>query len=234
MRRCGRSIHYSAMAVRVKICGITNLEDAVVAAEAGADYLGFILWEGSKRAVDAATVSAVVRVLRERPALPLLVGVFVNEDAAAAAEILARCNLDLAQLSGEEPPAYVGDPASPLYGRAYKALRPASLAEAEAEAEWYAAPEPGEGQPALLLDSYHPTLRGGTGATSDWAVAAQVVAQVPRLMLAGGLTPENVTSAVQRVRPYAVDVASGVERAPGRKDAARVRSFIAKAHAVRL
>jgi phosphoribosylanthranilate isomerase len=217
------------MVVRVKICGITNLEDAVVAAEAGADYLGFILWAGSKRAVAPATVANIVRSLRTRPAPPLLVGVFVDEDPAIAARLLAACHLDLAQLSGDEPAAAIGDPASPLFGRVYKALRPATLAEAEADAEWYVAPQPAEGQPTLLLDTYHTTLRGGTGETGDWAIAARLAEQVPGLMLAGGLTPENITSAVQQVHPYAVDVASGVERAPGRKDPARVRAFIAHA-----
>lgn len=201
----------------------------MVAAEARADYLGFILWPGSKRAVDAATVAAITRKVRAQPAPPLLVGVFVNEDPAVAADLLAACHLDLAQLSGEEPPAAVGDPTSPLYGRSYKALRPASLAEAEAEAEWYAVPEPPDRQPALLLDTHHPTLRGGSGAIGDWALAAHLAAHVPHLMLAGGLTPENVASAVQQVQPYAVDVASGVEASPGRKDAARVRAFIANA-----
>jgi phosphoribosylanthranilate isomerase len=223
------SIHYRAMSVRVKICGITNLDDALTAVEAGADYLGFILWEGSQRAVDAETAAGISRALRAQGNAPLLVGVFVDEPAEQAAAILARCRLDLAQLSGDEPPADVGDPASPLYGRAYKALRPASLAEAEAEAEWYAAPEPATGQPALLLDTYHPTLRGGTGATGDWAVAAQLAAHLPRLMLAGGLTPDNVAQAVQQVRPYAVDVASGVEAAPGKKDGGRVKTFIRNA-----
>ncbi|MDT8305661.1 MAG: phosphoribosylanthranilate isomerase [Anaerolineae bacterium] len=229
LRSGDSSIHYTPMSVRVKICGITNLQDAIVAVEAGADYLGFILWPGSKRAVEAATVAAMSSRLRQRPAPPLLVGVFVNEDPAVAADVLSACRLDLAQLSGEEPPAGVADPASPLYGRAYKALRPATLAEAEAEAEWYAAPDPADGAPALLLDTYHPTLRGGTGATGDWAVAARVAAQVPRLMLAGGLTPHNVASAVRQVQPYAVDVASGVEASPGRKDPSRVRAFIATA-----
>lgn len=217
------------MSVRVKICGITNLDDAFTAAAAGADYLGFILWPGSPRAVDEATVAEIAVALRARGPAPLLVGVFVDEPPAQAAAILDRCRLDLAQLSGDEPPADVGDPASPLYGRAYKALRPASLAEAEAEAEWYAAPEPAAGQPSLLLDSYHPVLRGGTGAAGDWAVAAQLAAQTPRLMLAGGLTPENVAQAVRQVRPYAVDVASGVEAAPGKKDGERVQAFITQA-----
>lgn len=214
------------MSVRVKICGITTLDDAVAAAEAGADYLGFILWRGSKRAVTAETVTHITAALRARPACPVLVGVFVNEEPATAAALLDGCGLDLAQLSGDEPPAHVGDVASPLYGRAYKALRPSSLAEAEAEAEWYAAPEPAGDRPALLLDSYHPGLWGGTGETGDWAVAAALARQAPHLMLAGGLTPENVARAVRRVRPFAVDVASGVEAAPGQKDVARVRAFI--------
>lgn len=219
------------MTVRVKICGITNLTDAVAAAEAGADYLGFILWHGSKRAVDAASIAAIAMALRARGEAPVLVGVFVNEAPANVAAVLEQCQLDLAQLSGEEPPADAADRASPLYSRAYKALRPASLAEAQAEAEWYTPPELRDGQPALLLDTYHPTLRGGTGETGDWDVAARLVAQVPRLMLAGGLRPENVAAAVQQVRPFAVDVASGVEAAPGRKDEGRVRAFIANARA---
>jgi phosphoribosylanthranilate isomerase len=219
------------MAVRVKICGITNLADAVAAAGAGADYLGFILWHGSKRAVDAATVAAIATALRARGAAPVLVGVFVNEAPASVAAVLEACQLDLAQLSGEEPPADVADRASPLYGRAYKALRPASLAEAQAEAEWYTPPQLPDSQPGLLLDTYHPRLRGGTGETGDWDVAAQLAAQVPGLMLAGGLTPENVAAVVQLVRPFAVDVASGVEEAPGHKDVVRVRAFIANARA---
>ena len=217
------------MSVRVKICGLTTLDDALVAASAGADYLGFILWPGSKRAVTAQGVARIVAALRSRPGCPLLVGVFVNEEPGRAAVLLEICGLDLAQLSGEEPPAHVGDPASPLYGRAYKALRPSSLAEAEAEAEWYAPPEPAGDRPALLLDSYHPVLRGGTGETGDWTLAAAMATQEPRLMLAGGLTPDNVAEAVRQVRPFAVDVARGVEGAPGQKDAAKVRAFIHKA-----
>jgi phosphoribosylanthranilate isomerase len=217
------------MSVRVKICGLTNLEDAVAAAGAGADYLGFILWPGSQRAAAPETVRRISTELRSRPGCPVLVGVFVNEEPAAAAALLDGCGLDLAQLSGEEPPAYAGDPASPLYGRAYKALRPSSLAEAEAEAEWYAAPATGTDHPALMLDTHHPTQRGGTGETGNWAVAAALAAQVPRLMLAGGLTPENVGAAVHRVRPFAVDVASGVEKAPGQKDEARLRAFVQQA-----
>lgn len=213
----------------MKICGITNLNDALAAAEAGADYLGFIFWPPSARAIDTGTARAIVSHLQQRERRPLLVGVFVNEEAADMAAVLDECGLDLAQLSGDEPPALVGDPSSPLYGRSFKALKPSSLPEAEAEAEWYAAPERAAGHPSLLLDAHHPTLPGGTGRTTDWEMAARLAEQLPGLMLAGGLTPENVGEAVRRVRPFAVDVASGVEQAPGKKDHETVRTFIARA-----
>ncbi|MEW5987058.1 MAG: phosphoribosylanthranilate isomerase, partial [Chloroflexota bacterium] len=203
--------------------------DALAAAEAGADYLGFVLWSGSQRAVEPAVVQAITAHLRQLPDCPLLVGVFVNEPTAIVAHLLDRCGLDLAQLHGDEPPAVIGEPTSPLYGRAYKALRPTSLAEAEADAEWYLPPQLLDGQPALLIDAYHPNLRGGTGQTADWHLAAHLSATIPRLMLAGGLTPDNVAQAVREVRPYAVDVSSGVESSPGRKDHKWVRAFVAAA-----
>lgn len=209
---------------RVKICGLTNLEDARVAAKAGADYLGFILYPPSPRSVTPEAVMEIVRGLGENR--PLLVGVFVNETAAAMADVLDHCGLDLAQLSGEETPNLLGDPDSPLYGRAYKALRPTSLAEAEADAEWFIPPRLHPRQPALLVDAYHPTLHGGTGRTADWTIAARLTGTVKRLMLAGGLTPGNVRRAVETTRPYAVDVASGVEAEPGQKDPDAVRAFI--------
>jgi phosphoribosylanthranilate isomerase len=167
------------MSIKVKICGITNLADAEAASAAGADYLGFVLWPRSKRAVPAATVREIARQLRRRERRPLLVGVFVDETAEKMAQMLDECGLDLAQLSGDEPPALVGDAASPLYGRSYKALRPATVAEAEVEAEWYLPPQPAADRPALLLDTYHPTLPGGTGQTSDWSVAARLAQTVP-------------------------------------------------------
>lgn len=218
--------------LRVKICGLTNQADALAAAEAGADYLGFIFYAGSQRAVTPADIAPIAATLRRRPDCPALVGVFVNQAAETMAHILETCRLDLAQLSGDEPPRLVGDPASPLYGRAYKALRPQSYLEAEAEAEWY---QPPEGRhpllPDLLLDAYHPALYGGTGQAADWSLAARLTARVPRLMLAGGLTPANVSAAVAQVQPWAVDVAGGVETAPGRKDHAALRQFIAQARA---
>lgn len=216
--------------MKVKICGITNLADALTAADAGADYLGFIFYPPSKRAVDPVAAAAITAELRRRASPPLLVGVFVNETAETMARVLADCELDLAQLSGEEVPFLAGDERSPLYGRAYKALRPQSLAEAEIEAEWFAVPQI-NGSPSLLVDTYHPTLRGGTGEMADWSVAAELAQTYPGLMLAGGLTATNVAEAVRQVRPFAVDVASGVESKPGHKDHELVRRFIAQAKA---
>ena len=235
--------------MKVKICGLTNLADAQTAVAAGADYLGFIFYPPSKRSIDITTAKAIVQTLRAAPTCPVLVGVFVNEAGPRMAEVLDEVGLDLAQLSGEEVPFLVGDERSPIYGRSYKALRPTSLAEAEAEAEWYAVdseklsvksekspvsnPSAASGQvlqsPSLLIDTYHPTLRGGTGETGDWTMSAQLAQAVPGLMLAGGLTAENVAEAVRLVRPFAVDVASGVEASPGKKDLDLVRAFIQNA-----
>lgn len=215
---------------KAKICGITNLEDAVAAAEAGADYLGFIFWPPSKRSVSVPVARDISLVLRQRVDCPLLVGVFVDETAEDVAAILQQCGLDLAQLSGDEPPAYVGDRSSPLYNRSFKALRPSSLAEAQAEIEWYLPPEVNGERPSLLLDAYHPQLPGGSGRRVDWNMAAKIADDVPHLMLAGGLTAGNVTQAIKRVRPFAVDVASGVESSPGRKDHALLKAFVAAVH----
>ncbi|MFO7684159.1 MAG: phosphoribosylanthranilate isomerase [Chloroflexota bacterium] len=220
---------------KVKICGITNLEDALAAVDAGADYLGFIFYPPSKRSVAVDTVAGITAVLRAHNHCPYLVGVFVNETGQSMAQILADCRLDFAQLSGEEVPSLIGEPSSPIFGRAYKALRPASLTEAEVEAEWFLPPndkaegrkqKAEEARPRLLIDTYHPTLRGGTGETGDWAMSAKLAQDIPGLMLAGGLTAANVAEAVRQVRPFAVDTASGVEAAPGKKDHALVHAFI--------
>ena len=218
---------------RVKICGITNLDDARLAIEAGADYLGFIFYPPSKRSITVKKAQSIIVDLGPLPDLPLLVGVFVNETAADMAMVMTTCRLDLAQLSGDETPNLVGDPESPIFGRCYKVLRPASLDEAEAEAEWYLPAEIAPNQPALLLDTKHATLYGGTGKTADWNMAFRLAQDIPNMMLAGGLNPDNVVAAVNKVGPFAVDVASGVEARPGKKDPDKVRAFIAKAKSAR-
>jgi phosphoribosylanthranilate isomerase len=214
----------------VKICGITNWDDALAAVVAGADYLGFIFYERSKRFVAAETVRGIVTRLRTRPDCPQLVGVFVNDSAETMAHILDTCDLDLAQLSGTEVPKLASDPDSPIYGRSYKAIRPSSVLEAEADGNWFRAfSATNKKMPSILVDAYHPTEYGGTGQTGDWAIAAQLRRKHPKLMLAGGLTPDNVAAAIAQVNPFAVDVASGTEASPGKKDHEKVRQFIANA-----
>ncbi len=216
---------------RIKICGLTALDNALACAEAGADLLGFNFYPRSPRYVTPDAAREIVAGLRaalgER--CPLLVGVFVNAPADEIATTLAAAGLDAAQLSGDEPP----DTLQALGGRAFKALRPRDPVEAEAQAALYRAHAPrGEGLPALLVDAYHPALYGGTGEPAGADVARAVMARVPRLMLAGGLTPDNVGERVRTIRPWGVDVASGVENGtPGVKDLARVRAFVAAVHA---
>lgn len=221
---------------KVKICGITCLEDAIDALEAGADYLGFIVYPPSPRAISVEALAMLTAELRRhpraqplfgRPSPPLLVGVFVNEPAEAMSNVMEACGLGLAQLSGDEPAEIVTSLDSPLYGRAFKAIRPRTTAEAEEKAAMYASAA-GD-RPRLLLDTPHGRLYGGTGEAGDWNVAATLSAAMPGIMLAGGLTPGNVAEAVRRARAFAVDVASGVEASPGRKDTELVRAFITNA-----
>jgi len=216
---------------RIKICGVTTLDNALGCAEAGADLLGFNFYARSPRYLtpDAARdlVNGLRAALGER--CPLLVGVFVNASAEEIAGVIAAAGLDAAQLSGDEPPGTL----RALDGRGIKALRPRDPAEAETLALGYAPHAPrDERLPALLVDAYHPDLYGGTGEAASVDVAQAVMARVSRLMLAGGLAPENVGERVRALRPWGVDVASGVENgAPGVKDLARVRAFVAAVRA---
>ena len=216
------------MPIKVKICGLTRVEDAVVAVEAGADLLGFILHPKSPRYIEPSAVADLLAELRERVAraLPITVGVFVNRPADEVRRVLDRTGLDLAQLSGDEDAAAI----AVLQGRGYKAVRPTDPDAAAALADRYA-PFPGPDAPQLMVDAYSPTAYGGTGEVSDWPLARGLTGKVTRLLLAGGLTPGNVAHAIATVGPWGVDVASGVEAAPGHKDHAKVRAFIAAAHA---
>jgi phosphoribosylanthranilate isomerase len=222
------------MDVKVKVCGITNRADAQAAVAAGADLLGFIFFPQSPRYVRPEKVREILAAVAPQQAGILTVGVFVNESPETVGRVLDFCGLDLAQLHGEEPPEALGldhGGKSPLRGRAYKALRPSSLEEALELAHNYALAPPirdGGRLPAFLLDAYHPRLRGGTGQTGDWGIAASLAGRYP-LLLAGGLSPANVAQAVREVRPWGVDAASGIERAPGQKDYAALRAFIAAA-----
>jgi phosphoribosylanthranilate isomerase len=207
----------------VKICGVRTLEDALAAVDAGADMLGFNFYPPSPRYIDpAACADLVARMSAERGRLPRLVGVFVNEAPDTIRQILRACRLDYAQLSGDETP----EDLLGLEGRAFKAIRPRQVEDARELARCYAV----DAAPALLLDASKTGLYGGSGAVADWSVAAALAAEMP-LMLAGGLTPENVGEAVRAVRPWGVDVASGVENAPGVKDARKMKLFVERTRA---
>lgn len=195
---------------RVKICGITTLEDARHAVACGADALGFVFYPKSPRFVDPERVRRIVAGL---PPLVTTVGLFVNEDPAKIGEIVACCGLNVIQLHGDETP---GQCSFPPY-RVVKAVRLTAGADLATLADYPVS--------ALLLDACVPGQFGGTGQRCDWETAARV-AEGHRVILAGGLKPDNVTEAVRRVRPYGVDVSSGVERHPGQKDPEKVARFI--------
>ncbi|QLQ06951.1 MAG: phosphoribosylanthranilate isomerase [Anaerolineae bacterium] len=213
--------------VRVKICGLTNWEDAWGAVEAGADLLGFVLYPRSPRYVAPEVVAEVVAGLRARPAARGVrtVGVFVNTDPAEMADVLQRTGLDLAQLSGGEPPHSL----ERLHGRAFKALRPGHgprrRPTPSGTSAW------GRRRPRFAARYLPPAVVWRHGRSGDWQIAAALAPRC-RLLLAGGLTPTNVAAAIQQVHPWGVDVSSGVEAAAGRKDHQKVWAFIQNARSV--
>ncbi len=206
--------------MQVKICGITSLKDALAALQAGSDLLGFNFYPRSPRFVTPEQCRWLVQALKSHPQgnSLRLVGVFVNATPAEVQQILAFCHLDLAQLSGDEPPETLYS----LAGRAFKVLRSTDLIALEADLQHYS---PCPNPPAYLLDASRPGQYGGTGQMANWQVAAHLAQEHP-VLLAGGLTPANVAQAVRCVRPWGVDVASGVERAPGQKDPVQMTAFI--------
>ena len=200
--------------IKVKVCGITNTEDALAAVDAGADALGFIFYEKSPRYVVPAVAAKIVADL---PPLITPVGVFVNEGLATVRSIMDICGLGMAQLHGDENASYCRELARP----AMKALRLRDRGSLLALAEYQGR----GGVRGFVLDTFSELAYGGTGQVTDWGLAAEVAKSIP-ILLAGGLTPENVTEAIRAVRPYGVDVSSGVESAPGRKDHAKVHAFL--------
>jgi phosphoribosylanthranilate isomerase len=211
--------------MKIKICGITNIEDARVAIEAGADMLGFNFYAKSPRYITPEKVGEIAAEIRSSGHKPLLVGVFVNSPLEEVRSILEIASIDLAQLHGDEPVNVVEQ----LHGRGFKALRPTSEDEALTQAEWFA--PFGPNAPVLLVDAYRKDQYGGTGHAADWSIATKLAQRYP-ILLAGGLTPENVAEAVRQVRPWGVDVASGVEVSPGKKDAAKMRLFVERCRGV--
>jgi phosphoribosylanthranilate isomerase len=199
--------------VLVKICGVTNVPDARAACEAGANFLGFNFYEKSPRHIVPADAS---KIHSQLPKNVEAVGIFVNAEPAAIASLSASVRLDAAQLHGEETPATVAEVARTI--RVFKAFRVGpdfSLETLDAYS----------GAFAFLFDAAHAGQYGGTGRPTDWALARRA-ALSSRIILAGGLKVENVAAAIRLVHPFAVDVASGVESKPGKKDHGRLRDFI--------
>lgn len=195
--------------VKVKICGVTRAEDALAAARLGADALGFNFWARSKRFTAPEAARAIVRRL---PPLVTAVGVFVDPTREEVLRAVERSGVTVVQLHGDEPPDLCASLPVPVL----KAIRVRDVHSLAAIASYEVA--------GFVLDTATPGF-GGSGETFDWSIAAEAAAELP-VILAGGLTPENVAEAVRTVRPWAVDVASGVERAPGVKDEEKLARFI--------
>ena len=199
------------MTTAVKICGITRLEDALVAARAGAHAIGLVFYAGSSRHVTAAKAAEIIRGL---PPFITTVGLFVNASAEEVRRVLAEAPVELLQFHGDEPPQFCRQ-----FGRPYvKAVRMGPGVDLIQYARDY------HDAKALLLDTFVEGMKGGSGITFDWSLVPRDLA-LP-VILSGGLTAENVTEAVRRVHPLAVDVSSGVESAKGVKDASKISAFM--------
>lgn len=221
----------------VKICGITNIDDARAAMDAGADMLGFVFYPPSPRYVTPEQAreiifavrrpSSVVRcpssAVRYPSSVVRFVGVFVNESLEHIRAVMETAAFDLAQLHGKESPEMMRG----LGTRAYKSIQATDLDTARAMMATYRASLNGN-MPAFIADAPPAQLPGGNGMVADWSVAREIAKQFP-ILLAGGLNAENARGAIEMVNPYGVDVSSGVERAPGFKDHDKVREFIKRA-----
>ena len=205
------------MSVKVKICGITNVADGIAAAEAGADMIGLMFYEGSPRNISLAQAAEIARAL---PPFVLKVGVFVNPEPEFVLSAIGTCGLNLLQFHGDETSEFC----TQFSLMSVKALR-VQNADSLATLEKYATD-------AFLLDAYSKSGLGGTGEKFNWDIAVAAQKFGKPIFLAGGLKPENVADAVRQVQPFAVDVSSGVESAPGKKDAAKVKAFIQAAKGV--
>jgi phosphoribosylanthranilate isomerase len=218
---------------KIKICGIKTLPDALVAIEAGADYLGFNFYSKSVRLVERQACVEITSILKKEFPQIKLVGVFVNSSVEEVQDILNTCSLDLAQLHGDETPEMVAS----FHGIAFKAIR-LSAESVETSVYPFLAKQSftqsvpvresaieSVDSPAFLVDASVNGAYGGTGVTADWDGAAELAKKYP-LLLAGGLTPENVAEAIRRVKPWGVDVASGVESTPGKKDPSKMKAFV--------
>jgi phosphoribosylanthranilate isomerase len=206
------------MNVRVKICGITDARDAHDAVEAGADALGFMFYKDSPRCLPLPVAAQIIRML---PPFVAKVGVFVNPTAEEVRRAIEGCGLDTLQFHGDEPPEF-------CRGFGLKVIKAFRVRDTDS-----LKPLPGYDREAWLLDTHVDGKLGGTGQRFNWELAATAASHGRPVILAGGLTPHNVAEAVRWVKPYGVDVSSGVESAPGRKDVDKVRAFIEAARGAR-
>ena len=200
--------------IKIKICGLTNLDDASAAIDFGADALGFVFFKKSPRNISPEKAAAIIAKL---PVFTTTVGVFVNEPRQTIQEIIEETGIDVIQLHGDEPPE-----SCRLQRRVIKGIRVKSLESLEPLKSYQ------DLVSAFLLDTFAPHMPGGTGQVFNWDIAIEAK-NFGRIILAGGLTPENISEAIRRVNPYAVDVSSGVELEKGKKDHQKMRLFIEKA-----
>ena len=205
------------MQVKVKICGITNTDDAMAAVSFGADALGFVFFQGSPRYISPDAAAAIIRKL---PSFVMTIGVFVDEKPDQIEMIIASTGVDVIQLHGDEPPEMCA-----FSRRIIKAIRVKSLASLDPLVHYR------EKVSAFLLDTFSPDSFGGTGQKFNWDIATYAK-QFGRIILSGGLTPDNIIEAVKQVEPYGVDVSSGVELKKGEKDHLKMRLFIERAKTV--
>lgn len=202
------------MPVKVKICGITNLEDALAAIDFGADALGFVFFEKSPRYI---TYEITASIIKKLPPFITTIGVFVNKNPEVIESIIDYTRIDLVQLHGDETPEMCS-----ISKRIIKAIRVKSLDSLEPLVHFK------DKVSAFLLDTYTPDMFGGSGRIFNWDIAVEAK-QFGRIILAGGLTPDNIAEAIKWVRPYGVDVSSGVEAEKGKKDHKKMKLFIEKA-----
>jgi len=196
----------------VKICGITNLDDALVAVEAGADALGFNFYKPSPRYI---TPKHAREIIEQLPKSLLTVGVFVNEELPSVRDIANEAGIQTLQLHGDESPAYCRELPDHYVIKTFAvsdSFDPQTPTRYKVE--------------AIMLDTKHNNLRGGTGRVFDWSIAQRLAPTIPKLFLAGGLSPENIENAVKTVRPFAVDACSALEDTPGKKSHERMRVFV--------
>ncbi|MDI6800921.1 MAG: phosphoribosylanthranilate isomerase [Thermodesulfovibrionales bacterium] len=202
--------------VKVKICGITNLEDALAAVDYGADALGFVFFKGSPRYISPEKAMEIIFHL---PPFVATVGVFVNESPERMKEIMALAGINILQLHGDDQPGTCG-----IWHRVIKAFRVKDFTDLKLLETYKTS--------AFLLDTYSPEAYGGTGQIFNWDIAVEAK-RFGRIILSGGLNQENIETAIRYVRPYAVDVSSGIEEEKGKKDLRKMREFIEKVKALK-